>query len=535
MFPPGLQTVAELYHHFIRNTPPDKPLLGFNDQTITLAGLRDRVDAFTYQLLQLGVRPGVVVGYALPNCPEVFYLYFAIARLGGCAMPLYPMIPDRGKVGMLQRANAQLVITTAQQFTALKEASTQMGAAYKLVTVDACADAYATLSAPLPADFNPTSLSLPPIPPQLPLLFAASSGTTGTPKAVLMTQANLAAEAYAAMDLVMPFVDGCQEGYTSAMAFPLSTAAMIVVSGVMFGGVQLLFTADVSPVKFMQLVSQRQADSISAPPAYFEAILSLPMLDTFNLSMVKRVMVGMDFFSPALAQRLKAKFPQLNSFANGYGLIETSDVIMTCKGPLGDDVANLVTNRMKLVEGVGNQIDVRDEAGNPVAAGGEGILYVKGSNVVQGYLGDPEGTQQSFSDGWFRTGDVVRYEGGNTITLLGRQKYLIKRGGKSVSPVVVQNHLNQLAGVKDSVVVGVPHPLYGEMVWAFIVRQTEDAVQLKDVMKHCRVELANYMVPDQVTFLPEIPKKPGVGKLDLDAVKAMAQKELESMTGANNG
>jgi long-chain acyl-CoA synthetase len=73
------------------------------------------------------------------------------------------------------------------------------------------------------------------------------------------------------------------------------------------------------------------------------------------------------------------------------------------------------------------------------------------------------------------------------------------------------------------------------MVWAFIVRQSEDAVQLKDVMRHCRVELANYMVPDQVTFVPEIPKKPGVGKVDIDAMRAMAQQELNAIAGAQNG
>jgi acyl-CoA synthetase (AMP-forming)/AMP-acid ligase II len=528
MLPPNLKTVNELYDHFITNTPPEQPVLGFNERSITLGEMRERVDAFTVHLSQLGVKPGVVVGYTLPNCPEVFYLYFAISRLGGCAMPLYPMIPDRGKAGMLQRANAQWVITTSQQFPSLKEASEQTGAGYKIATVDACAEADASLAAPLPAGVSVADVALRQTPPHLPLLMAASSGTTGTPKAVLMTQANLAAEIYVSAQLVTPFTADLPVGYSSAMAFPLSTAAMIVVSGVMFGGVKLLFSADVSPVKFMQMVSQWQADTISAPPAYFEAILSLPMLDSFNLSTVKRVMVGMDFFSPALVKRVQAKFPNLNSFGNGYGLIETSDVLMICKGTIPDDPANLSTSRMQLVAGVGNQIDVRDETGSSVPVGGEGILYVKGPNVVQGYLGNPEETQRSFTDGWFCTGDVVRNEGDDTITLLGRQKYLIKRGGKSVSPVVVQNHLNRLAGVRDSAVVGVPHPLYGEMVWAFVVRQSEEAVQLKDVMKHCRVELANYMVPDQVTFVPEIPKKPGVGKLDIDAMKAMAQKEFAS-------
>jgi acyl-CoA synthetase (AMP-forming)/AMP-acid ligase II len=534
MVTPNLKTINELYDDFVQRTPPEKPVLGFQGHTITLGDLHARVDAFTIHLSQLGVRPGVVVGYTLPNCPEVIYLYFAISRLGGCALPLYPMIPDRGKVGLLQRADAKLVVTTSQQYTSLKEASTQTRAEYRIVTVDTHPDGGTSLMTPPPADFDPSSVILKQTPPHLPLLIAASSGTTGTPKSVLMTQANLAAEVYAASELVTPFTDDCPPGYSTAMAFPLSTAGMIVVSGVMFSGLFMIFTADVSPVKFMELVTQWQADSISVPPAFCEAILSLPMLDSFDRSSIRRVMTGMDFLSPALVQRLKEKFPNLNRFANGYGLIETSDVIMVAKGKVPEDGVVPSTTKVTLVEGVGNRIEVRDEAGNSVPVGEEGILYVKGPNVLPGYLGNPEETQRGFVDGWFCTGDVVRNEGDGSVTLLGRQKYLIKRGGKSVSPVVVQNHLNKLVGVKDSAVVGVPHPLYGEMVWAFIVRQSEDAVQLKDVMKHCRAELANYMVPDQVSFIPQIPKKPGVGKVDMDTMKALALKELDSIAGAEN-
>ncbi|HNT76897.1 MAG TPA: class I adenylate-forming enzyme family protein [Anaerolineae bacterium] len=534
MITPNLKTVNELYSDFIQRTPPETPLFGFNEQTITLAALRARVDAYTGHLARLGVRPGVVVGYTLPNCPEVIYLYFAISRLGGCALPLYPVIPDRGKVGLLQRAKAQWVVTTGQQYASLKEALTQAESECQVVTVDAHPDGGVSLAAALPTGFDPDSVILRQTPPHLPLLIAASSGTTGTPKSVLMTQSNLAAEVYAASGLVLPFTDDCPQGYSTAMAFPLSTAAMIVVSGVMFSGVFMVFSADVSPVEFIKMASRWRVDSFSAPPAFYEAILSLPMLDSFDRASVKRVLGGMDFFSPSLMQRLKEKFPNLNSWGNGYGLIETSDVIMVAKGPVPADGVVPATGKVTLVEGVGNQIEVRDAAGECVPVGGEGILYVKGPNVVQGYLGNPEETARSFTDGWFCTGDVVRNEGDGSVTLLGRQKHLIKRGGKSVSPVAVQNHLNKLAGVKDSAVVGVPHPLYGEMVWAFIVRQAEDAVQLKDVMKHCRADLPNYMVPDQVTFVPGIPKKPGVGKVDVDTMKAMALKELDSMAGANN-
>ena len=534
MIPPNLKTVKDIYEDFVQRTPPEQPLLGFNDHTITMKEMSAKVDAFTAHLSQLGVRPGVVVGYTLPNCPEAIYLYFALAQLGGCAFPLYPMIPDHRKVGLLQRAEAQLIITTSQQYASLKEAAVQAGAEIPIVTTDAHPEGGASLMAPIPADFNLSSVTPKQVPPNLPLLIASSSGTTGTPKTVLMTQANLAAEAYAATTFAKPFTDDCPPGYSNAQAFPLSTSGIIVVAGVIFSGAFTIFTADVSPVKFMELIAQWQADSFAVPPAFCEAILSLPMLDSFDRSSVKRVMTGMDYLSPALVKRLKEKFPNLNRFANGYGLTETSDVIMVGKRPIPDDGVVPDTGTVTLVDGIGNQIEVRDDAGNSVPVGEKGILYVKGPNVVQGYLGNPEETKRSFVDGWFCTGDVVRNEGKGSVTLLGRQKHLIKRGGKSVSPVIVQNHINRLAGVTNSAVVGVPHPLYGEMTWAFIVRESEDAVQLKDVMKHCRAELANYMVPDQVTFTSKIPKKPGVGKVDVDTMKDMAQKELEAITGATN-
>jgi acyl-CoA synthetase (AMP-forming)/AMP-acid ligase II len=249
---------------------------------------------------------------------------------------------------------------------------------------------------------------------------------------------------------------------------------------------------------------------------------------------VKRLAVGMDFLSPSLAQRLKAKFPNLTSAVNGYGLVETTNVFMICRA-LTEEALALPTTRMQLVENIDNAIEVRDQEGNAVPVGSEGELYIKGSNVIPGYLGNPEATQQSFSDGWFRTGDIVRNEGNNTITLLGRKKYLIKRGGKSVSPIVVQNHIVKLAGVNAAAVVGVPHQLYGEMVWAFVVVDKDSDVQLRDVMKHCRAELANYMVPDQVIFIDEIPKNPGVGKVNFEKLQAMAAQELATMQGGNNG
>ncbi|MFZ6029180.1 MAG: class I adenylate-forming enzyme family protein [Chloroflexota bacterium] len=528
MIPRDLNNLNDIYAYYVQNNPPEKPVMGFNERAITLAEMKQQVDLFTAHLAQLGVKPGVVVGYTLPTSPEAVYLFLAVSRLGGCAVPLFHMTPDRVKAEAFKRAGAQIAITASPQFAAFKESALQAGAAYRIATVDANPDADYTFATPLPAGLDVNAGVLKQTPLQLPLLVASSSGTTGIPKTVLQTQGSVGAEIHTGIALCLPLETYGKDKHTAMIAFPLSTAGITTCMGILLSGAFMTFSSDVSPVRFMQLVGHWQADSLSAPPAYFEGILSLPMIDSFNLSTVRRVATGMDFFSPSLLQRLKAKFVNLEAYVNGYGLIETTNVFMMCKR-LSVAEFDLSTTEMQVFDSAANAIEVRDDGGNLVPVGGEGELYVKGVNVVQGYVNNAEETQKSFRDGWFKTGDIVRNEGENRITLLGRQKYLIKRGGKSVSPVVVQNHINRLPGVKNSAVVGVPHPLYGEMVWAFVVNKAGSDVQLKDVMKHCRAELPNYMVPDQVSFIDDIPKNPGVGKVNYEALKEMAGKELEAL------
>ena len=199
----------------------------------------------------------------------------------------------------------------------------------------------------------------------------------------------------------------------------------------------------------------------------------------------------MDFLAPSLVARLRERFPALEAVGNGYGLVETATVFMTWKSNGPESLAG-PTSVLTLVPGLDNEISVRGEDGTPVAPGGEGELWVRGASVVKGYLGTSEG----FQDGWFRTGDVVRSVASDTIELRGRNKYLIKRGGKSVSPLVVQEAVDRTPGVRASAVVGIPHPLYGEMIWAFVVRETGVELETPAIMKTVRAALPAHMVPD---------------------------------------
>lgn len=527
MITKGFQNVNDIYNDFVKNTPADKILLYFGDKPIAKARFTEKIDEVTKHLINIGVGKGTMVGYSIPTGPDAYALFISIARLGACAIPLFHMIPDAAKAGIFAMARAQVVITTAELFSGFNEQCTKMNAPFKITTLNACDSSNYSFETTDVAHVSVEGKVLENTPAQLPLLIASSSGTTGNPKIVIMTQGNIASELYISEELVSPLLDG--ENLYS-MAFPLSTAGIIVCLGILYAGCSQVITAEVSPVKYMELVSLHKPQCLACPPAYYEAILSLPMLPSFDLTSVKRIYSGMDFLSPSLVERLKDKFVNLEGFGNGYGLIETSNVFMTCKCLTESELLLAPTSKMN-VSCNANEIKVKNENGVEVAEGEQGELYVKGANVVGGYINNPEETAASFNDGWFRTGDIVRFESDNCITLLGRKKYLIKRGGKSVSPIIVQNKINEFDGIKASAVVGIPHPLYGEMVWAFVVRHEGATIEFKDVMKHCRSELVNYMVPDQILFIDEIPKNSGVGKVNYEQLKEIANNELKQMEG----
>ncbi len=519
----SLITLNQHFDNALQRFAPDRIAFGAEQVPITFAELANGVDQLTAGLFARGIGPGKVVGYSLPNCSEVLALFLAIARLGACAIPLYPMMPDAVRAGIFASMGCDLVVTTGPAVDGLSRAAHHMHASFHVIQLEAVGAA--TSEAPI-APFEST--------PEQRLLAAASSGTTGTPKSVWLTHGNAAAVLSATADFSRLGSWQQEPDYTSMAAFPLSTSSVLVILGMIFAGARIVFSQDLSPMRYLELAEHWNAEALSAPPSYFEAILNLPTPLSRPLPGVRAILTGMDFLHTSLLARLSERFPALDRAASGYGLVETSTVFMTWKAHDREQLKQ-APNRFTLCPSVDNQIDVRDEQGQPLSAGQAGELWVKGPSVVSGYLGPVAENATAFIDGWFRTGDVACRIDDASIELRGRQKYLIKRAGKSIPPMAVQDHLEACPGVRTSAVVGVKHPLYGEMVWAFVVANDQQQVTLKDIMKQCRSTLPNYMVPDQVTFIPELPRGAGVGKLDREALIKFAEMELGRIQGERHG
>jgi len=506
------RTLDEHYDLARSKLRPDHTILMDEGSPISFQEFQVSVRRLVQALREAGVGAGRIVGYSVHNGLPAFTLPVAISRLGAACQPLYPMIPDEVRAAAFVQGRASFAIVARATVESFSAAAATQGAAYRILVLE---DLLHAEDAPLPAAIAS---------PEQPFLLTTSSGTTGKPKAVFLSQRNVASSLAAARDLSSygPWSD--DPDYRAMIAFPQSTSGVMILLGTAFLGVCQVFTRSLSPARFLEIAHAVDADAISAPPAWLEALLAVPVAPTNRAPSIRGVAVGMDFLSSSLLLRLSERFPALEGVANGYGLVETATVFMRWKGS-GKASFEGSTSVLSLTPGVGNEIRVCDGEGQIVSFGEDGELRVKGPSVVGGYLGTSDG----FEDGWFRTGDIVRSVDATTVELRGRSKYLVKRGGKSVSPLVVQDVVDRAPGVLRSAVVGVPHPLYGEMVWAFVVPVPGVSFSPGSVMKTARAELPVHMVPDRVEVVDSIPLGRGVGKVDREALIARGQAILQSL------
>jgi acyl-CoA synthetase (AMP-forming)/AMP-acid ligase II len=151
-------------------------------------------------------------------------------------------------------------------------------------------------------------------------------------------------------------------------------------------------------------------------------------------------------------------------------------------------------------------------SGRDVDTGQEGELIVRGPNVMPGYLNKPEETAKALRDGWYHTGDLAKADANNFLTITGRLKELIIRGGQNIAPAEIEEVVNTFAPVLDCAVVGAPHEHLGETPVLFVVARAGQTVEADALLGHCRASLSAYKVPSAVHVIKEIPRT-GSGKI----------------------
>ncbi|AVV46323.1 AMP-dependent synthetase [Streptomyces sp. P3] len=458
-------------------------------QSLTNTQLLHRVRATAHRLRDLGIGPGDVVALKLTNRVEFVLLLFGAWRLGATITPVNPSMTDVEIARQLDDSGARLLIVE----------DGPAGVADGVATL-AVGDLYEEATPP-DQEPHPDSSAL--------ALLIYTSGTTGVPKGVMLDHANIDAMAEMGRQalelgpsdrclLILPLFH--VNGIVVSVLTPLLAGAGVVIAGRRF-----------DPQGFFDLVEQERPTFFSAVPTIYSMLAALPDDVRPDTSSLRFAVCGAAPASAELLTRFEARygFP----LVEGYGLSE---------GTCGSTLNPVAGPRRAGTVGLpfpGQEIRIVDADGTDAAPGTDGEVLVRGANVMRGYLGRPEETARVVVDGWLHTGDVGHLDTEGYLTLVGRSKDMIIRGGENIYPKEIEDVLAADPSVLETAVIGVPDEKWGEAVVAYIQARPGLTVDPTTLQARCERSLTGYKRPTSYVVVDAIAKN-AVGKIDKASLRA---------------
>jgi acyl-CoA synthetase (AMP-forming)/AMP-acid ligase II len=468
---------------------PDGAAVSDGRQALTNVQLLRRVQAASRHLQDLGVGPGDVVALRLTNRVEFVLLLFAAWRLGATITPVNPSMTDIEVARQLTDSGARLLVSEDGE-TAVADGTAVL--AVGELRDDAAAEPD---QAPLA---DPSALAL--------LIY--TSGTTGVPKGVMLDHANIDAMAdMGRRALEVGPADRC------LLILPLFHVNGIVVSTLipLLAGASVTIADRFHPETFFDVVERERPTFFSAVPTIYSMLAALPDQVRPDTSSLRFGVCGAAPASAELLTRFEARygFP----LVEGYGLSEgtCASTINPVAGPRRAGTVGLPFP--------GQEIRIVDADGSEVPPGVEGEVVVRGPNVMRGYLGRPEETAKVLVDGWLHTGDVGRLDADGYLTLVGRSKDMIIRGGENIYPKEIEDVLVGDPSVLEAAVIGVPDEKWGEVVVAYVQPRPGSTVDPSALQSLCARSLTGFKRPTAF-FVVEAIAKNAVGKIDKVSLRA---------------
>ena len=252
------------------------------------------------------------------------------------------------------------------------------------------------------------------------------------------------------------------------------------------------------------VLAQIEADRVTmlpGAPTIYQSILAHPDRSKYDLSSLRLAVTGAAPVPVELVNRMRQEL-QFETVVTAYGLTESCGTVTICES---DDPAELISSTSgKAMDGV--EVRMVDVAGNDVAPGEPGEIWVRGYNVMQGYLDNPEATAQAITaDGWLKTGDVGRMDDSGYVAITDRIKDMFIVGGFNCYPAEIENALCSLPGVSQAAVIGIPDERMGEVTCAFMVLEPGVNLDADAVIAWSREHMANYKVPRAVHIVASLP------------------------------
>ncbi|WP_432358295.1 long-chain-fatty-acid--CoA ligase [Sporosarcina sp. UB5] len=526
-----------------RNKFPGKTAMHFLGKDISYKEFHESSLKFANYLRSLGIKKGDRVAIMLPNCPQGAIAYYGILYIGAIVVQTNPLYTEREIAYQMTDSGAKAIITLDLLFGRVTNVIKETKLEHVIITgikdylpfpkniiypfiqkrehgvivkvehrgMNHLFTEIMKIAKPDPVsyDFNfEEDIAL----------LQYTGGTTGPPKGVMLTHANLISNA----QMCNAWLYKCEDGEETVMGilpfFHVYGMTTVLLLSVMLGNKMVLlpkFDFDTA----LKAIDKQKPTLFPGAPTIYIGLLNHPKLAKYDLSSIKACISG----SAALPVELQEEFEKVTGgkLVEGYGLTETSPVA----------IANFVWEKRRVKGSIGvpwPDTDARilgPETTEALPNGEVGEIAVKGPQVMKGYWNRPEETAETFRDGWLLTGDLGYMDDEGHFYVVDRKKDMIIASGFNIYPREIEEVLYEHEAIQECVVAGVPDPYRGETVKAYIVLKTGKSVTEEELNTYCREHLASYKVPRKYEFRKELPKT-AVGKI---LRRALIEEEKEKM------
>ena len=453
------------------------------------------VNALGNELKRLGVKKGDKVSIMLSNCPEFVISYFAILKLGAVAVTLNILSTPYELRYILENSDTKCLITETLLSKKFDEIRNDLPLCRHLIATSGLDNDSSPFRQIL--ERGPFTLDMPEIADDDPAVMIYTSGLTGRPLGAVLTHHNLLTQSTLVRDIYHT-----TEKDRSLAVIPLFHAFGAVVN--MLGalrigaGVVLMdrFTID----SIFSAIERERVTYIAAVPRLFLGMImhkESEKSEKSDISSLSFCITGGSAMPPEFISLFEEKFNVI--LREGYGLTEASPVCSVGRREMVHKAGSIGT----VVPGT--EARVIDEHDCDVPTGEIGELVIKGDNVMKGYYKDQAATDRVIKNGWLHTSDLAKIDEDGYIFLTGRKKRMIITSGFNVYPREVEQILAMHPAVQNSMVIGNPDLMRGEIVKAFVVRKPDIQTSEKEIMRHCRIYLSSYKVPRKVEFVESLP------------------------------
>ncbi|MGA5566283.1 type I polyketide synthase [Streptomyces platensis] len=497
-----IRPLHELLSHHARRYR-EKTAFRDAQRSVTYGELEERTRRLAGHLADLGVARGDRVLLRMGNRVEMVESYAAVARTGAVGVPLNPQSTDAEFAHHLDDSGAVLVISgaaQAEQVLGVTGATTWDGTVVVVGAAPEVPDGalrFETLASTEPESAARDDLGL-----DEPAWMLYTSGTTGRPKAVVSTQqSSLWATASCSVPL---FGLGPEDRVLWPMPLFHAVSHSVGFLGVLAVGATAHLMVGAAADEILRAAQEDRSTFLVAVPTLLHRMLEIGREEGAELPFLRFCLAAGSASPAGLHEAFADTFGV--RLLESYGSTETGGAITThvpggprVPGSCGRPVPGLT---VRLTD---------PRTGTEVAVGEEGEVWVSSPALMLGYHNQPEETRAVLSGGWYRTGDLARQDAAGFLTLTGRVRELIIRGGENIHPREIEEVLGRVPGVHDAAVAGRPHEVLGEVPVAYVVPGPE-GIDAEVLLEACRRELSYFKVPDEVRSVAEIPRN-AAGKI----------------------